>query len=181
MYSVIWVIPIYLEENDLPKNNAKWFWMTRMRTWSHGIYQILQCEIPNKNTYYFTIPALDGTSFLIKVIFKYCSFKFIDSFLGTHCALGECHGGECVPVNVPQYSSRYRDIDNWSEWKKNSCKSSCLKESKRVQVKRRTCEHLSQNNELHWTILRGPVRWFYTLYWKSQNYRRVYYHKMHRI
>ncbi|XP_067212076.1 A disintegrin and metalloproteinase with thrombospondin motifs adt-2-like isoform X2 [Linepithema humile] len=86
----------------------------------HGICQNLQCETPHKNKSYFSGRALNGT----------------------HCALGkECRGGECVPIIEPPYIFKYCEDDNWSEWKEDSCKSSCLKESKGVLVKRRSCEH----------------------------------------
>nr|XP_012219522.1 PREDICTED: A disintegrin and metalloproteinase with thrombospondin motifs 19-like [Linepithema humile] len=87
----------------------------------HDTCQVLQCETPHKNNYFFAGPALDGT----------------------HCALGkECHGGECVPVIEPPYIFNYcEEIENnWSEWKEDSCKSSCLPKSKGVIIKRRSCK-----------------------------------------
>ncbi|XP_067208706.1 A disintegrin and metalloproteinase with thrombospondin motifs 7-like [Linepithema humile] len=86
----------------------------------HDICQNLQCETPHKNIYYFTGPALAGT----------------------HCALGkECRREECVPVIEPPYIFKYCEDDNWSEWKEDTCKSSCLEESKGALVKRRFCKH----------------------------------------
>ncbi|XP_067208708.1 A disintegrin and metalloproteinase with thrombospondin motifs 2-like [Linepithema humile] len=86
----------------------------------NNICQNLQCETPHKNTYYFTGPALAGT----------------------HCALGkECRREECVPVIEPPYIFKYCEDDNWSEWKEDTCKSSCLEESKGALVKRRFCKH----------------------------------------
>ncbi|XP_067208711.1 A disintegrin and metalloproteinase with thrombospondin motifs 7-like [Linepithema humile] len=86
----------------------------------NDICQNLQCEIPYKNTYYFTGPALAGT----------------------YCALGkECHGRECVPVIEPPYNFKDCEDDNWSEWKKDTCKSGCLPKSKGALVKRRFCKH----------------------------------------
>ncbi|XP_067212643.1 A disintegrin and metalloproteinase with thrombospondin motifs 7-like isoform X1 [Linepithema humile] len=84
----------------------------------HDICQTLQCETPRRT--YFAGPALEGSS----------------------CALGkECRGGECVPVIEPPYIFKYCEDDNWSEWKKDSCRSSCLAQSKGVVVKRRSCKH----------------------------------------
>nr|XP_012216561.1 PREDICTED: A disintegrin and metalloproteinase with thrombospondin motifs 7-like [Linepithema humile] len=86
----------------------------------YDICKSLQCETPHKNTYYFTGPALAGT----------------------YCALGkECRGEECVPVIEPPYIFKYCKDDNWSEWKEDTCKSSCLKKSKGALVKRRFCKH----------------------------------------
>nr|XP_012218082.1 PREDICTED: uncharacterized protein LOC105669606 isoform X1 [Linepithema humile] len=85
----------------------------------HDICQTLQCETPHNNQSYFAGPALDGT----------------------FCSLGkECRSGECVPVIEPPYIFKYCENDNWSEWKKDSCRSSCLKQSKGVIVKRRSCK-----------------------------------------
>ncbi|XP_012214601.1 A disintegrin and metalloproteinase with thrombospondin motifs adt-2-like isoform X2 [Linepithema humile] len=86
----------------------------------HGICQNLQCETPQKNKFYIAGRALNGT----------------------YCALGkECRGGKCVPIIEPPYIFKYCEVDNWSEWKEDSCKSSCLRKSKGVLVKRRSCEH----------------------------------------
>nr|XP_012214602.1 PREDICTED: A disintegrin and metalloproteinase with thrombospondin motifs 12-like [Linepithema humile] len=86
----------------------------------HDTCQNLQCETPQKNKFYFAGRALNGT----------------------YCALGkECRGGECVPLIEPPYIFKYCEDDNWSEWKEDSCKSSCLRKSKGVLVKRRSCEH----------------------------------------
>ncbi|XP_012230166.2 A disintegrin and metalloproteinase with thrombospondin motifs adt-2-like isoform X1 [Linepithema humile] len=86
----------------------------------HDTCQNLHCETPHKNKSYFAKRALNGT----------------------HCALGkECRGGECVPVIEPPYIFKYCEDDNWSEWKEDSCKSSCLRKSKGIRVKRRFCEH----------------------------------------
>ncbi|XP_067208404.1 A disintegrin and metalloproteinase with thrombospondin motifs 2-like isoform X2 [Linepithema humile] len=86
----------------------------------HDICKYLQCETPHKNTYYFMGPALAGT----------------------HCALGmECRDGKCVPVIEPPYIFKYCEDDNWSEWKEDSCKSSCIKKFIGVLVKRRFCKH----------------------------------------
>jgi len=66
-------------------------------------------------------------------------------FLGTYCAhKKECRGGECVPVIEPPYNFNYCEKDYWSEWKEDSCKSSCLMNSKGARVKRRSCEHRKQ-------------------------------------
>jgi len=46
-----------------------------------------------------------------------------------------------MPVIEPPYIFKYCEIDNWSEWKESSCKSSCLTKSKGVIIKRRLCEH----------------------------------------
>jgi len=46
-----------------------------------------------------------------------------------------------VPVLEPPYIFKYCEIDNWSEWKEESCKSNCLENSKGVLVKRRICKH----------------------------------------
>ncbi|XP_012234414.2 A disintegrin and metalloproteinase with thrombospondin motifs 2-like [Linepithema humile] len=84
----------------------------------HDICQVLQCETPHENKYFFAGPALDGT----------------------HCALEkECRGGECVPVIKPPLP--YCKEDNWSEWEEDSCKSNCLTKSKGVVIKRRSCKH----------------------------------------
>nr|XP_012235889.1 PREDICTED: A disintegrin and metalloproteinase with thrombospondin motifs 4-like [Linepithema humile] len=84
----------------------------------HDICQVLQCETPHENGYFFAGAALDGT----------------------HCALEkECRGGECVPVIEP--SLPYCEGDNWSKWKEDSCKSDCLTKSKGVIIKRRFCKH----------------------------------------
>nr|XP_012220755.1 PREDICTED: A disintegrin and metalloproteinase with thrombospondin motifs 2-like [Linepithema humile] len=84
------------------------------------ICKTLQCETPNKKGFYFTGPALEGT----------------------YCAPGkECRGGECVPVIEPPYNFKFCPEDNWSEWKKGTCQSSCLEESKGVRVRRRSCKH----------------------------------------
>ncbi|XP_067213566.1 A disintegrin and metalloproteinase with thrombospondin motifs adt-1-like isoform X2 [Linepithema humile] len=84
------------------------------------ICKILQCETPHKKGIYLTGPSLEGT----------------------YCAPGkECRAGECVPVIVPPYIFKYCENDNWSEWKEDSCQSSCLKKSKGVRVKRRSCKH----------------------------------------
>ncbi|XP_012227290.1 A disintegrin and metalloproteinase with thrombospondin motifs 2-like [Linepithema humile] len=87
----------------------------------HNICQILQCEMHDRdNEYIFAGPALDGT----------------------YCAMGkECRGGECVPVLEPPYIFKYCEEDNWSEWKKGSCQSSCLEKSKGAMIKRRSCKH----------------------------------------
>nr|XP_012216562.1 PREDICTED: A disintegrin and metalloproteinase with thrombospondin motifs 7-like [Linepithema humile] len=86
----------------------------------YDICQNLQCETPHKNTYHFTGPALAGTV----------------------CAHGkECRGGECVPIIEPPYIFKYCKDDNWSEWKENTCKSSCLPKSKGALVRRRFCKH----------------------------------------
>ncbi|XP_067215028.1 uncharacterized protein [Linepithema humile] len=86
----------------------------------HDICQVLQCETPRKNEYFFAGPALDGT----------------------RCALEkECRGGECVAVIEPPYIFPYCEDNNWSEWKEDSCKSSCLTQSKGVVIKRRFCTH----------------------------------------
>ncbi|XP_067203997.1 uncharacterized protein [Linepithema humile] len=84
----------------------------------HDICQVLQCETPHENKYFFAGPALDGTN----------------------CALEkECRSGECVPVIEPPLP--YCEEDNWSEWKEDSCKSDCLTKSKGVVIKRRSCKH----------------------------------------
>jgi len=44
----------------------------------YDICRNLQCETPQDDTYYFTAPALDGTSF---ILVRYCSYKFIDFFI----------------------------------------------------------------------------------------------------
>ncbi|XP_067213579.1 A disintegrin and metalloproteinase with thrombospondin motifs adt-2-like isoform X2 [Linepithema humile] len=82
------------------------------------ICKSLECETPDKNGYYFTGPALEGT----------------------YCAPGkECRGEKCVPVLQPPLE--YCEADNWSEWKEDTCRSSCLEESKGVRVRRRSCKH----------------------------------------
>nr|XP_012217909.1 PREDICTED: A disintegrin and metalloproteinase with thrombospondin motifs 7-like [Linepithema humile] len=84
------------------------------------ICQTLECEAPYKNKSYFVGPALDGT----------------------FCAFGkECRGGKCVPIIEPPYIFKYCEDDNWSEWKADSCRSSCLAQSKGVVAKRRSCKH----------------------------------------
>ncbi|XP_067204167.1 A disintegrin and metalloproteinase with thrombospondin motifs adt-2-like isoform X4 [Linepithema humile] len=84
------------------------------------ICKSLQCEMPHKNEYNFTGPALEGT----------------------HCALGkECRGGECVPVLEPPYIFKYCEDYIWSEWKEGTCQSSCTQASKGVKVRRRSCKH----------------------------------------
>ncbi|XP_067214567.1 A disintegrin and metalloproteinase with thrombospondin motifs adt-2-like isoform X2 [Linepithema humile] len=84
------------------------------------ICKTLQCETPNNNLYSFTGPALPGT----------------------YCAPGkECRGGECVPVIEPPYIFKYCEDDNWSEWEEGTCQSNCLKKSKGIKVKRRSCTH----------------------------------------
>nr|XP_012229981.1 PREDICTED: A disintegrin and metalloproteinase with thrombospondin motifs 7-like isoform X1 [Linepithema humile] len=86
----------------------------------HDICKMLQCETSHKDESTFTGPALEGT----------------------YCAVGkECRGGECVPVLEPPYILSYCDVDNWSEWKISTCKSNCLKDSKGVRHKRRSCIH----------------------------------------
>nr|XP_012220559.1 PREDICTED: A disintegrin and metalloproteinase with thrombospondin motifs 2-like [Linepithema humile] len=87
------------------------------------ICKTLQCETPHINKYYFTGPALEGT----------------------HCAHEkECRGGECVPVIKPPYIFKYCENNNWSEWKEGTRQSSCLKKSKGVRVRRRSCKHRSR-------------------------------------
>nr|XP_012232673.1 PREDICTED: A disintegrin and metalloproteinase with thrombospondin motifs 2-like [Linepithema humile] len=86
------------------------------------ICRILQCEAPIflGNNFFFAGPALDGT----------------------YCAPGkECRRGECVPVIEPPYIFKYCDEDNWSEWEEGTCRSGCLKKSKGVGIKRRSCKH----------------------------------------
>ena len=62
--------------------------------------------------------------------------------LGTYCSHGkECRRGQCVPIIEPPYKFKYCERDKWTEWEADSCKSSCLKNSKGVQVKRRSCKH----------------------------------------
>jgi hypothetical protein len=51
---------------------------------------------------------------------------------------------ECVPVIEPPYIFKYCENDNWSEWKEDSCKSSCLENSKGTLIKRRLCRHQTQ-------------------------------------
>jgi len=61
--------------------------------------------------------------------------------LGTYCAPDkECRGGECVPVIEPLYVFPSCEKNKWSKWKKDSCKSRCLINSKGVVVKRRSCK-----------------------------------------
>ncbi|XP_067214569.1 A disintegrin and metalloproteinase with thrombospondin motifs adt-2-like isoform X2 [Linepithema humile] len=82
------------------------------------ICKSLQCETPHKDGYYYTGSALEGT----------------------YCAFGkECRGGKCVPVQKPPLM--YCEVDNWSEWREDTCRSSCLEESKGVRVRRRSCKH----------------------------------------
>nr|XP_012222648.1 PREDICTED: A disintegrin and metalloproteinase with thrombospondin motifs 12-like isoform X1 [Linepithema humile] len=84
------------------------------------ICKTLQCETPNRGKSYFAGRALNGT----------------------HCSHGkECRGGECVPVIEPPYNFKFCKKDNWGEWEEDSCKSSCLKKSKGILVKRRFCKH----------------------------------------
>ncbi|XP_012220601.2 A disintegrin and metalloproteinase with thrombospondin motifs adt-2-like [Linepithema humile] len=86
------------------------------------ICKTLQCDTPQIKGYYFTGPAMEGTT----------------------CALGkECRGGKCVPVIEPPYIFKYCEDDNWSEWEEGICQSSCLKKSKGIKVKRRSCTHKS--------------------------------------
>nr|XP_012234872.1 PREDICTED: A disintegrin and metalloproteinase with thrombospondin motifs 18-like [Linepithema humile] len=84
------------------------------------ICKTLQCETPHKNGHYITGPALEGT----------------------YCAPGkECRGGECVPVIELPYIFKHCQKDKWSEWKEDTCQSSCLEKSKGIKVKRRSCKH----------------------------------------
>ena len=46
-----------------------------------------------------------------------------------------------MPVIEPPYNFKYCEKDNWSEWKKDSCKSNCLVKSKGALIKRRYCQH----------------------------------------
>ncbi|XP_067204169.1 A disintegrin and metalloproteinase with thrombospondin motifs adt-2-like [Linepithema humile] len=89
------------------------------------ICKSLQCETPHKSRHYFTGPALEGTN---------CALK------------KECRGGECVPISEPPYILKYYENDNWSEWKEDTCQSSCLVKSKGVKVKRRSCKHGSNRS-----------------------------------
>ncbi|XP_012220682.1 A disintegrin and metalloproteinase with thrombospondin motifs adt-2-like isoform X1 [Linepithema humile] len=87
-----------------------------------NVCKTLQCELFKKGSY-FTGPALEGT----------------------HCAhKKECRGGKCVSVIEPPYNFKYCQRDDWSEWKEDYCQSNCLKNSKGVIVKRRSCEHRSR-------------------------------------
>ena len=46
-----------------------------------------------------------------------------------------------MPVIEPPYNFKYCKKDNWSEWKKDPCKSNCLVKSKGTLIKRRSCKH----------------------------------------
>ncbi|XP_067213551.1 A disintegrin and metalloproteinase with thrombospondin motifs adt-2-like isoform X2 [Linepithema humile] len=86
------------------------------------ICKTLECESPHYNLHSFTGPALEGT----------------------YCAPGkECRAGECIPVIEPPYIFKDCEEDKWSEWKESTCQSSCLKGSKGLRIKRRSCRHRS--------------------------------------
>ena len=46
--------------------------------------------------------------------------------------------------HIPPYINNSYEKDNWSEWERDSCKSSCLEKSKGILIKRRFCEHRGQ-------------------------------------
>lgn len=46
-----------------------------------------------------------------------------------------------MPIIEPPYNFKYCEVDSWSEWREDSCKSDCLVKSKGVRVKRRSCKH----------------------------------------
>ena len=46
-----------------------------------------------------------------------------------------------MSVTEPPYNFYSCQRDNWSEWKEDTCESSCLEKSKGIVVRRRSCKH----------------------------------------
>lgn len=91
--------------------------------------QALQCRSSHQSGWYYSGPALDGTT---------CENE------------KECRGGECLPA-LHFTGKPNIETNHWSKWNEGPCISGCIKKSTGTKSRNRICNYYNNNNN-HDTI-----------------------------